>query len=71
VRLNLTFLDAFCGQMKLRSNSTAELIGITVLTGWSDSNRHEVIEEKLNVPGLFGQAFGVTASWVLTFLMIL
>jgi hypothetical protein len=38
---------------------------------WSDSNRHEVIEEKLNVPGLFGQAFGVTASWVLTFLMIL
>jgi hypothetical protein len=32
VRLNPTFLDIFCGQMKLRSNLTAELIGITVFT---------------------------------------
>jgi hypothetical protein len=38
---------------------------------WSDSNPHEVIQEELNVPGLFGQAFGVAASWVLTFLMVL
>jgi hypothetical protein len=27
------FLDAFCGQIKLLSNLTAELIGITVFTG--------------------------------------
>jgi hypothetical protein len=38
---------------------------------WSDSNPHGVIQEELNVPGLFGQAFGVAASWVLTFLMVL
>jgi hypothetical protein len=34
---------------------------------WSNSNPREVIQEKLNVPGLFGQAFGVVALWVLTF----
>jgi hypothetical protein len=62
-RLNPTFLDAFCGQMKLRSNLTAELIGITVY--WSDTNPHEVIQEELTFPGLFGKAFGVAASWVL------
>jgi hypothetical protein len=39
---------------------------------WSDSNPHdEVIQEELNVSGLFGQAFGVAVSWVLTFLMVL
>jgi hypothetical protein len=36
----------------------------------SDSNTHEVIQEELNVPGLFGQAFGVATSWVLTFFMV-
>jgi hypothetical protein len=35
---------------------------------WSDFNPHEVIWEELNVRCLFGQAFGVAASWVLTFL---
>jgi hypothetical protein len=38
---------------------------------WSDSNPHEIIQEELYVPGLFGQAFGIAASWVLTFMMIL
>jgi hypothetical protein len=37
----------------------------------SDSNTHKVIQEKLNVPGqLLGQEFGVAASWVLTFFMV-
>jgi hypothetical protein len=37
----------------------------------SDSNPHDVIQVELNVPGLFGQAFGEAASWVLTFLTVL
>jgi hypothetical protein len=34
----------------------------------SDSNPHEDIQEELNFPGLFGQAFGVADRGVLTFL---
>jgi hypothetical protein len=38
---------------------------------WSYSNPYEVREEELNVTGLFRKEFGVAASWVLTFWMVL